>query len=81
LFLAYVELEVKAAGIIDFGSDLKDPDFAGLADAAGLVRLTAETPGDVRRMIAQALEHGGPALVEVPMSRQRSMGNDSISTK
>jgi pyruvate dehydrogenase (quinone) len=68
--LAFVELEMKAAGIIDFGTDLKDPDFARLADAAGLLGLTAETPGDVRPMIAQALEHEGPALVEVPVSRQ-----------
>jgi pyruvate dehydrogenase (quinone) len=51
----YVELEMKAAGIIDFGSDLKDPDFARLADAAGLVGLTAETPGNARLMIAHAL--------------------------
>ena len=68
--LAFVELEMKAAGIIDFGTDLKDPDFARLADAAGLLGLTAKTPGDVRPMIAQALEHNGPALVEVPVSRQ-----------
>ena len=68
--LAFVELEMKAAGIIDFGTDLKDPDFARLADAAGLLGLTAKTPGDVRPMIAQALEHEGPALVEVPVSRQ-----------
>ena len=68
--LAFVELEMKAAGIIDFGTDLKDPDFAKLADAAGLLGLSAETPGDVRSMIAQALKHDGPALVEVPVSRQ-----------
>jgi pyruvate dehydrogenase (quinone) len=68
--LAFVELEMKAAGIINFGTDLKDPDFAKLADAAGLLGLSAETPGDVRSMIAQALKHDGPALVEVPVSRQ-----------
>jgi pyruvate dehydrogenase (quinone) len=68
--LAFVELEMKAAGIINFGTDLKDPDFAKVADAAGLLGLSAETPGDVRSMIAQALKHDGPALVEVPVSRQ-----------
>ena len=68
--LAFVELEMKAAGIVDFGTDLKDPDFAKLAEAAGLLGLTAETPDQVRPMIAQALEHDGPALVEVPVSRQ-----------
>jgi pyruvate dehydrogenase (quinone) len=68
--LAFVELEMKAAGILDFGTDLHNPDFAKLAEAAGLLGLTAETPAQVRPMITQALHHDGPALVEVPVSRQ-----------
>jgi pyruvate dehydrogenase (quinone) len=67
--LAFVELEMKAAGIVDFGTDLKNPDFAKLAEAAGLLGLTAETPDQVRPMIIQALQHDGPALVEVLVSR------------
>jgi pyruvate dehydrogenase (quinone) len=68
--LAFVELEMKAAGIVDFGTDLQNPNFGKLAEAAGLLGLTAETPDQVRPMIMQALEHDGPALVEVPVSRQ-----------
>ena len=68
--LAFVELEMKAAGILDFGTDLKNPNFAKMAEAAGLLGLTAETSEQVRPMIAQALEHDGPALVEVLVSRQ-----------
>ncbi len=41
-----------------------------MAEAAGLLGLTAETPDQVRPRIAQALEHDGPALVEVSVSRQ-----------
>ena len=68
--LAFVELEMKAAGIVDFGTDLLNPNFAKLAEAAGLLGLTADTPSQVRPMIKQALEHDGPALIEVPVSRQ-----------
>jgi pyruvate dehydrogenase (quinone) len=68
--LAFVELEMKAAGIVDFGTDLQNPNFAKMAEAAGLLGLTAESPGDVRPMIMQALQHDGPALVEIPVSRQ-----------
>ena len=68
--LAFVELEMKAAGVVDFGTDLQNPNFAKLAEAAGLLGLTAESPGQVRQMIKQALEHDGPALIEVPVSRQ-----------
>jgi pyruvate dehydrogenase (quinone) len=68
--LAFVELEMKAAGVLEFGTDLKNPDFAKMAEAAGLLGLRAETPDQVRPMIARALEHDGPALVEVLVSRQ-----------
>jgi pyruvate dehydrogenase (quinone) len=68
--LAFVELEMKAAGFLDFATDLHNPDFAKMADAAGLLGLTAETPEQVRPMLVQALEHDGPALVEVVVNRQ-----------
>src|ERR1700724_3538402 len=68
--LAFVELEMKAAGILDFGTDLRNPDFAKIAEGAGLLGLKGETPDQVRSMIAQALKHDGPALVEVLVHRQ-----------
>jgi pyruvate dehydrogenase (quinone) len=68
--LAFVELEMKAAGIVDFGTDLRNPNFAQIAQGAGLLGLTAETPAQVRSMIAQALKHDGPALVEIKVNRQ-----------
>jgi len=68
--LAFVELEMKAAGIVDFGTDLQNPNFADLAASAGLLGLRAETPEQVRPMITEALRHDGPALVEVLVNRQ-----------
>ena len=68
--LAFVELEMKAAGILDFGTDLCNPNFAKMAEGAGLLGLTAETPAQVRPMIAQSLKHDGPALIEVLVDRQ-----------
>jgi pyruvate dehydrogenase (quinone) len=68
--LAFVELEMKAAGIVDFGTDLANPDFAKLAEAAGVLGLTVGSADEVRPMIAEALRHDGPALVQVPVSRQ-----------
>ena len=68
--LAFVELEMKAAGIVDFGTDLENPNFAKMAESLGLLGLTAETADQVRPVLEQALEHRGPALVEIPVSRQ-----------
>ena len=77
--LAFVELEMKAAGILDFATDLQNPDFAKIAEAAGLRGLTAETPEQVRPMITQALHHDGPALVDVHVSRQELSMPPTIS--
>jgi pyruvate dehydrogenase (quinone) len=49
---------------------LLNPDFAKMAEAAGVLGLRAETPEQVEPMIAQALKHDGPALVEILVSRQ-----------
>jgi pyruvate dehydrogenase (quinone) len=76
---AFVELEMKAAGILDFGTDLRNPDFAKMAEAAGLLGLSAGTPEQVRPMITQALKHHGPALVEVHVSRQELSMPPTIS--
>jgi pyruvate dehydrogenase (quinone) len=77
--LAFVELEMKATGILDFGTDLANPDFAKIAEAAGLLGLTATRPEHVRPMIAQALEHDGPALVEVLVHRRELAMPPSIN--
>jgi pyruvate dehydrogenase (quinone) len=58
--LAFVELEMKAAGFLDFGTDLHNPDFAKMAAAAGLLGRRAETPEQVRPMLVEALKHDGP---------------------
>jgi pyruvate dehydrogenase (quinone) len=68
--LAFVELEQKSIGLLDFATDLYGPDFAKIAEGAGLLGLTARTPDQVEPLIAQALKHNGPALVEVLVARQ-----------
>jgi pyruvate dehydrogenase (quinone) len=40
--LAFVELEMKTAGIVDFGTDLHNPNLAKLAEAAGLLGIRVE---------------------------------------
>jgi len=77
--LAFVELEMKAAGILDFGTDLHNPNFAKMAEAAGILGLRAETPDQVRPAIEQALSHDGPALIEAMVSRQELSMPPTIS--
>ena len=77
--LAFVELEMKANGFLNFATDLHGPDFAKIAEGAGLLGLRAETPDQVEPAIAQALKHDGPALVEVLVARQELSMPPTIS--
>jgi len=77
--LAFVELEMKAAGIVDFGTDLVNPDFTKLAESAGILGVRVEKPEDLRAALSRALEHDGPALVEVLVSRQELSMPPTIS--
>jgi pyruvate dehydrogenase (quinone) len=77
--LAFVELEMKAAGILEFGTSLHNPDFARVAEASGILGLRAETADQVRPMIEQALRHDGPALIEAVVSRQELSMPPSIT--
>ena len=77
--LAFVELEMKAAGILEFGTDLHNPDFAKIAEGAGLLGLRANTSDEVEGVLAEALRYDGPALVEIPVSRQELSMPPTIS--
>jgi len=68
--LGFVELEMKAAGLIDYGTDLVNPNFAKLAEAADILGLRVEKPECLRPALQRALAHDGPALVEVIVNRQ-----------
>ena len=76
--LGFVELEMKAAGILDFATELHNPDFAKMAEAAGVLGLKTNVPEQVRPMLAQALSHPGPALVEVVVNRQELIVPPSV---
>ncbi|MGW0180969.1 ubiquinone-dependent pyruvate dehydrogenase [Nocardia sp. NPDC003345] len=68
--LNFVELEMKAAGVVNFGTGLDNPDFGAVARAMGLWGRRVEKPGDLENAVAEALAHDGPALVDVVASRQ-----------
>ncbi|BBX03517.1 pyruvate oxidase [Mycolicibacterium moriokaense] len=68
--LNFVELEMKAAGIVNFGTDLVNPDFAAVAQAMGIFGRRVEQPADLEQALVDAFAHDGPALVDVVTARQ-----------
>jgi pyruvate dehydrogenase (quinone) len=64
--LDFVNIEMQEAGVVPFGVDFKNPNFAKVAEAMGAKGIRIEDPGDVREGIAVALAHqGGPVVVDV----------------
>ena len=68
--LSFVELEMKAGGIVTYGTDLVDPDFAGIARAAGLFGARVEKAAELEDALQAAFAHNGPAVVDVRTARQ-----------
>ena len=63
-------LEMKAGGIPTYGTDLVDPDFVGIARAAGLFGVRVEKASELDDALRAAFAHDGPALVDVRVARQ-----------
>jgi pyruvate dehydrogenase (quinone) len=68
--LGFVELEMKASGFLDSECDLKNPDFAAMANAMGILGVRIDRPQQMEEGIRRALQHEGPALVDVVSTRQ-----------
>ncbi|BBY63499.1 ubiquinone-dependent pyruvate dehydrogenase [Mycolicibacterium helvum] len=79
--LNFVELEMKAAGVVNFGTELKNPDFGAVAQAIGLFGRRVEHPADLKQAVADALAHDGPALVDVVVARQELSIPPAISAE
>jgi pyruvate dehydrogenase (quinone) len=68
--LGFVELEMKASGFPDSNCDLKNPNFAAMAEAMGIKGVRVERPQDLRAAVAEVLQHKGAALLDVVSARQ-----------
>jgi pyruvate dehydrogenase (quinone) len=68
--LGFVEIEMKASGFLDSGCDLKNPNFAEMAQAMGIKGVRVEKPQDLRSAVEDVLSHDGPALLDVVTARQ-----------
>ncbi|HEY0334184.1 MAG TPA: ubiquinone-dependent pyruvate dehydrogenase [Stenotrophomonas sp.] len=79
--LGFVELEMKAAGLLDTGCELVNPDFAAMSRAMGVAGWRVERPGELRSALQAAFAHPGPALVDVVSARQELVMPPKTSLK
>jgi pyruvate dehydrogenase (quinone) len=77
--LGFVELEQKSTGFLNFGTELQNPNFAAMAEAAGIRGIRLEDPAEVNDGIAAALAHNGPVLVDAVVNRSELAMPPSIT--
>ena len=62
--LGMVKLELELTGLAEFGTQLDNPDLSADGRSVGMHGVRVEDPDDVEKVIRQALDHTGPALVD-----------------
>jgi pyruvate dehydrogenase (quinone) len=68
--LGFVAMEMKAAGLLDSGTDLENPDFAAMATAMGVLGIKVTDPHELKAALSRAFAHNGPVLVDVKTAKQ-----------
>ncbi|NHI17902.1 ubiquinone-dependent pyruvate dehydrogenase [Microbacterium excoecariae] len=68
--LNFVELEMKAAGFVNYATGLDNPDFAKIAEAMGIRGIRVTDSADLEDAVREFLAHDGPAVLDVVTERQ-----------
>jgi pyruvate dehydrogenase (quinone) len=68
--LSFVELEMLADGIVNFGTDLDNPSFADIARAVGLHGVRIERSSELEDGLREGLAHAGASVIEVMTVRE-----------
>ena len=68
--LGFVAMEMKAAGYLDTGTNLKNPDFAAMANAMGVKGFRVTQSAEVEPALREAFAHPGPVLIDVLTAKQ-----------
>lgn len=68
--LGFVAMEMKAAGYLDFATDLQNPDFAAMANTLGIRGYRVSESAELESTLRSALAEPGPVLVDVLTAKQ-----------
>jgi pyruvate dehydrogenase (quinone) len=79
--LGFIELEQKSSGFLNTGTELQNPNFAAMAEAAGIRGIRLEDPADVKDGIAAALAHDGPVLIDAVVNRTELAMPPAVTTE
>lgn len=67
--LGFVEMEMHVGGMLEYGTELKNPNFAHLAEAVGMPGIMVDDPANLSTALTLAFNHAGPVLIDVRVNR------------
>ncbi|HRE32834.1 MAG TPA: thiamine pyrophosphate-dependent enzyme, partial [Candidatus Berkiella sp.] len=79
--LGFVELEMIATGMVPFGTELKNPNFANMAKALGIAGVRIDNPIDVKDGLISALQEKGLAVVDIIVNRNELVMPPTIAAE
>jgi len=68
--LGFVAMEMKAGGYLTDGTDLENPNFAAIAQAAGIKGIRVEKSADLDAALEEAFATDGPVVVDVVTAKE-----------
>lgn len=77
--LGFVEMEMHVAGMLEYNTELTNPDFAKLAQAVGIRGIRVDYPEELDSALQSAFTQPGPALIDVHVNRNELMMPPSVS--
>src|SRR5262249_17465393 len=77
--LGFIELEQKSTGFLNYGTELKNPNFAAMAESIGIRGIRLQHAGEVDEAIKAALAHDGPVLIDAVVNRSELAMPPSIT--
>ena len=79
--LGFIELEQKSTGFLDFGTELKNPNFAAMAEAIGIRGIRITDASEVDEAVGAALAHDGPVLIDAVVNRTELVMPPSVTVE
>ncbi|QRN04902.1 ubiquinone-dependent pyruvate dehydrogenase [Legionella sp. MW5194] len=78
--LGFVEMEMHVGGMMEYATELQNPNFADMAEAIGIKGFRVEEPEQLQQALQVAFSHPGPALVDVRVNRNELVMPPTITT-
>lgn len=77
--LGFVEMEMHVGGMLEYGTDLMNPNFAAMAEAIGIKGLRVDSASSLEQALQQMMKHPGPALIDVLVKRDELVMPPSVA--